>query len=187
MNSKRKREEIKLKNMLKNLTSDLCPDSLLTKSPWARISRWKILLSRPPEDKRVELQAKAPTRNRWPSIVLTFLQRDASQSYIEGCWTHKLNMAGSTFYAKHLRITQDNRKNLTWTVMVRIHCTLWSRKKQMKKKMTALVSWLSRITEKSRPKKLPEGAWYSWWPCWCQWINLEEVTQLKAPTYSCKF
>jgi hypothetical protein len=29
----KKKEEIKLKKMLKNLTSDLCPDSLLTKSP----------------------------------------------------------------------------------------------------------------------------------------------------------
>lgn len=61
-----------------NLTSDLWPLSLLTKSSWARISRWRILLSRLPEDNNDELQASAPTRRRWPSIVLNLLQREAS-------------------------------------------------------------------------------------------------------------
>lgn len=62
-----------------NLTSDLWPLSLLTKSSWARISRWRILLSRLPEDNNDELQASAPTRRRWPSIILNLLQREASQ------------------------------------------------------------------------------------------------------------
>lgn len=79
-------------NMCRSLTSDLCPASLLTKSSWARISRWRIVLSRLPEDNMDELQARAPIRNRWPSIVRTLLQRDASQIYIEGGERHQLKV-----------------------------------------------------------------------------------------------
>lgn len=71
-------DDITIMDRHQKLTSDLCPDSLLVKSSCERISRRSILLSRLPVDKRDELQAKDPTLNRCPSIVLTLLQCAAS-------------------------------------------------------------------------------------------------------------